>query len=438
MGITRIIAVAVVAGVLGLPALQAQTLRTARPPAEVPPTSFKGKQYVDSRGCIYIRAGIDGNVTWVPRVNRSRKQICGFQPTGVLPGSTSAAAAAQAQAPELITLDAPSGTAAVAATPKPAPKKVRVEKPRKTAVVRKKPVPTVAGQLPAAKPVRKPAQAAAAPSAPVRAPAASAASGGSCAGVSSLSRQYINKSPDVRCGPQPESPVSYGSGIGDQSSLRLTPNTRIVPRHVYDNRQNTQNVSVPPGFAPVWNDERLNPRRTERGLQPAVISSVVRVPAGYRQVVRDDDRLNLMRGVRTPEGDIQSAMIWTDTLPRRLRPVPTQAQVIRLPRSNAKSPAEDDRSLVRISTRSAPAAQKPKQAPAGRWVRVARYGEEAQARQVARTLAQQGMPVRLGAMQRRGKSYRVVMAGPFASEAQARQALRMAHTAGFASASISR
>lgn len=438
-----------------MPSLNAQTLKNARPPAEVPPVSYKGKQYVDSRGCIYIRAGIDGNVTWVPRVNRSRKQICGFQPTGVQPGSTTAAAAARARAPELITLDAPATAAAKpAAAPvaKPAPKTVKVQTPRQpVTTTRKKPVPTIAGTLPRAQTgtqqvrtqpktqvVRKPAPVAAAPVRVQPRTAAPAPSGGDCSGVSSLSQQYVNKSPDVRCGPQPEAPVSYGSGIGDQSSLRLTPNTRVVPRHVHDNRQNTQNVEVPQGYYAAWEDDRLNPRRTERGLKPAVISSVVEVPYGFRQVERGDGRLNPMRGQRSPEGDRQTAGIWTETLPRRLKPVPTQGRIITLPPEAAKSPAEESLPLIRLSTRSAPDAPRMKQAPAGRWVRVARFDDEARARQAAQSLARQGVPVRLGAMRSRGKSYKVVMAGPFTSDAQTSQALRAARNAGYTSASVSR
>ena len=66
MKLTRIVALTIISGTIALAvadtALQAQTLRAVRPPAEFPPASFRGKQFVDSRGCVYIRAGIDGNV----------------------------------------------------------------------------------------------------------------------------------------------------------------------------------------------------------------------------------------------------------------------------------------------------------------------------------------------------------------------------------------
>lgn len=444
MRVTRIIALAVVAGTFGLHTSDAQTLKDAQPPAEFPPASYKGKQYVDSRGCIYIRAGIDGNVTWVPRVSRNRKQVCGYQPTNVA-GSTAAPAAPSTSQAEVITVPgggqtaAPAAAAPAAPAPKPAATTTTTTyKPSKPLKTTKDPIPKVSVTTAAAAKPAKPAPVA--PTKPAATAAATRPAQSGCSNASALSQQYINNTPDVRCGPQSEAPVTYGrgGGIGPQSSLRLTPNTRIVPAHVYDNRQNTLPTEpVPEGFRTVWEDGRLNPHRAERGLQPAVLSQQVIVPAGFRVVDREDDRLNPMRGIRTAAGDAQTALIWDNSVPRKLVKVDTSAaRRITLPNAQAESLAEAEDPAFLFASRSAPDAPAPEQVLASSYIRAASYKTDAEARAAAQSLAKNGLPVRLGTLKRGNKEYRLVLAGPYATRSQARQALPQVRSAGFGSARL--
>jgi len=108
--------------------VSAQSLRASTGPAEVPPAIFTGAQYIDSHGCAFIRAGQDGNVTWVPRVTRDRKLLCGLSP--------SLAAGARAQVvqvqpapltPQRVT---PVGTKSVAATAVAVPAAPTIKVPR--------------------------------------------------------------------------------------------------------------------------------------------------------------------------------------------------------------------------------------------------------------------------------------------------------------------
>lgn len=459
MRITRIVAVAIIAASAGVTALDAQTLRSAGPPAEYPPSSYKGKQYVDSRGCIYIRAGIDGAVNWVPRVTRSRKQLCGYKPTTVA-GSTAQPGSAGAGV-ELITLPASQQPSATAAAAKPAakpatktppqrtssPRVVTTTKPRRTPqttsaqpprrVVKPQPVPQ-----PVPVPSAKPRVVAPPPQTVQSAPVANARGG--CSGASALSQKYINQS-GVRCGPQAESPVTYGTGqgIGPQSSVILTPNTRVVPVHVYQKRRLSDDLTVPAGYRSVWQDDRLNRQRAERTLRPAVLTSATEVPRGFARVERETERLNPMRGVRTPQGDAQMAQIWSEELPRTLRTLPLDRQTVTVSQAAARSQAEAaDPLVLNLSTRSAPEAgvQPTRQTTTRRpsYVRAATFQNETEARAAAQALAAQGLPVRLGSVSRGGKSYKVVLAGPFGNPGTAQQAMKRVRDAGFSGARLSR
>jgi len=108
----------------GAPApLEAQQRLHDNPqPAERPPASFQGTQFVDSRGCVFIRAGIDGVVTWVPRVTRNRELICGMQPTlGAGAQRPVARGASQDEGPRVVQITpvAPIEPTVSAPTPRP-------------------------------------------------------------------------------------------------------------------------------------------------------------------------------------------------------------------------------------------------------------------------------------------------------------------------------
>lgn len=52
-------------------------------PAETPPTTFTDEQYVDSKGCVFLRADYGDQIIWMPRLTHERTQMCGYPPTAM-------------------------------------------------------------------------------------------------------------------------------------------------------------------------------------------------------------------------------------------------------------------------------------------------------------------------------------------------------------------
>ena len=212
------------------PEAQAQNLRNASGPAELPPSSYQGKQYVDSKGCAYIRAGYSGRVSWVPRVSRGRKILCGFRPTLA-------------------------GTQQVIATPK------AVSKTRRLVAVKPKQIIPPVQKI---KTVKRTVKSIALPKINERSiPAPKVRTTdrltAPCVGASSLSSQYINSTADVRCGSQESG--THRSVIREE----ISPQSKFVP--ATRSGQSTKRVrrvsalEPPKGYKSVHKDGRLNPLR---------------------------------------------------------------------------------------------------------------------------------------------------------------------------------
>ena len=95
----------ILALVIALPGLARAELR----PAENPPAGYAGMQYVDSKGCAFLRAGTDGAPLWVPRVSRGGVQLCNFPPSGKRVPIASADGTAATVAPDDPPAPAPAG-----------------------------------------------------------------------------------------------------------------------------------------------------------------------------------------------------------------------------------------------------------------------------------------------------------------------------------------
>ena len=441
MKITRVIAVAVIAASTGIAGVHAQNLRNAGQPAEFPPASYKSTQYVDSRGCVFVRAGISGNVTWVPRVTRSRKQFCNQQPSLAGRVVAAAPAPAAAQEPVQITIDQPAKPKPVAAA-KPKVRKpvaVAAAKPAtlRKPVVRKPAVRRAPAQAATATPIqiipaKKPK--AVQPKPVVRQTAAPAVRRQTaCAGASAISQRYLS-GPNVRCGPQTAA-ISSGQRVTGGHGNNINGATRVVPKHVLIQRQNTQNLPLPEGYARVWEDDRLNPNRAEQSLAGQAAVKLIWTNTVPRRLINQSNGRDVTASVPLvyPYLDVatQTRDLGVVSIVRR------DGQVLkRIQRNSARSytsvrqPTLSSRSVPKPVAK-APARAVPK-ATASQVVQVGTYRSQSDAQTVAKRLQRMGMPVRIGKFNRSGQTLRMVLVGPFGGDAA--QQLNAVRRAGYGNA----
>lgn len=364
-----------------------------RPPAENPPAGYAGQQYIDSRGCTYIRAGHGGQVNWVARIDRARQPICG-QPPSLATMAAARDSLAASQSPQ----SAPVRQAAIPAaqyvpppvsygSPRPLAARPAAAAPLAVAPAQPRPVRVAGGNTPPATVGGHPTMVDRRVGCPAETPYGvwyelrdgrrtllCANQPHSLEGVTPVAPAgawQLYGAPDRRSG------QVQGGGYADPVMTRGTGYRPSYP-------QQSGLMTPPPGYKAAWQDDRLNPNR----------------------------------GPRTAQGERSMDQVWTRQSPQELRD-PAYAQ----PRQ------------ARVSSRNTP----PQQVSAGaRFVQVGSFADPRNAERAVSRLQNMGMPVQVGRTTLRGKPVQVVSAGPFGDPASAGQARSALRAAGYSDAVLRR
>ncbi|OYU39452.1 MAG: hypothetical protein CFE33_08675 [Pseudorhodobacter sp. PARRP1] len=399
----KIVSVAVFAAVMGPIVASAQTLAQIGQPAERPPASFKGAQYVDSRGCVFMNASYAGAPRWVARVDRAHKVLCGYPPTfGPKPAIEMAEEVAPAKpAPVVVAAapvvvkpakaNAPMATVASAMMPEavvvnPVPREPLNHAPQ--GVVANLPTPVQSYERAATVVGPAPGKIGCYTSAPV-AEVVRLRNGGTAVVCTRGDGSLTGWRPPIY-------PRNAGVGAALRDPVQVTR---------ADNAGAGRVAAAAPSYA------------------SAQVPEVV-VPKGYK-LAWTDDRLNPLRGVGTAEGQAAQDQLWTQKVPAQLI---TDVQ-------KAKTRKHKPVASVTVSSMGQAEAA-PKAARGGAWVQIGTFGVPANAAGAAAQLQALGLPVAKSKLNRGGKALQIVMAGPFGSGADAQAALRMVRGAGFGDAYI--
>jgi hypothetical protein len=363
---------------------------------------------------VYIRAGIDGQVSWVPRVSRSREVICGQVPTftpaqlAALSGGNSAPVPVLA-GPQIsnVTPVAPVVVSAPASAPHPN-------------VVNDIYVPgfgeglasDVGGSMQGDVYV---------PSATMASSAGmvvndvyvgpSAQAGGVLPAAASAGGMVVN---DVYVGPSASTQMA---GATTSASGTVVNDIYVGPSSAAP----AAAVSVA-GAGSVVNDVYVPSGQSGSGAVRVSIPDAYgsQVPAGYRQVW-EDDRLNPHRGPRSSSGDATMYAVWSQDTPMRALDGTERRGLGGLTRRVRTA-------VPFISSKSAPEIDPV--ATTGGFIQIGAFGQQANVSKNVARLGRMGLPAKV---QPQG-GVQAVWAGPFASAAELSQALQFLRANGYGDA----
>ena len=379
--------------------IEAQSIRAVGGPAELPPADFQGQQYVDSRGCVFMRAGLSGRTTWVARIGQDRRPICNDVSMAEAKARLALPEAAVQPMPEAVVQKQPLAKAAgkpmaTVASNMRADSQMGVQPPMivpgLTDGAAPAPVAKVSASTFAVQPVSGTARCPAA--APILQRMA-LQSGGTvlvCTRRDGLAMGWLS----------PGYPAGVGGTILDAAGQPVSYSGKVAP---------------PSGQAAV--DAGVHVQTVIAGAPIAVHhAEKIQYVAAWK-----DGRLNPLRGKGTAEGWAMQAEVWTQKTPAKL----VTAQ-----------PAKTREGKLRVteSTMSPRQAVSQVAGSAARYVQVGTFGNPNNVANVAGALAAMGLPVSKSRLSKAGQDLVIVFAGPFDTTQAAQSALGMARQAGFGDA----
>lgn len=404
--------------------VQAQSVAQVGGPAELPPAGFTGQQFVDSRGCVFMRAGFSGRISWVPSIGRDRKPIC----NEVTPAEASARLAQGDTSGAVASAGRPLATVAS-----------EMSAGRKTGVFAPIPVPGLYGSnvarnvgQSAAQYAPQPRIVAAQPSYSQSNTTASAGSNRStgCPAIAPVLQTLpLNNGGTVMVCTRGDGTATgwvsprFGAGARPGAAIR-------------DNAAQQQGGGF--GAAPAAYGQGAAGGSGAGGsgsggyVQAVIGGQPVVAPrrAGQTYVAAwPDDRLNPNRGLGTRQGWANQAQVWTLKVPART--------LVDVAQQQARRSADLGNAGKRLtaSTMSADGQASPS-AGARIYVQVGTFAQAANAKTAAGRLFGVGLPVASSKGVQGGRQLVSILAGPFGSVAEANQALGMARSVGFADAFI--